>query len=303
MASHSGNHRGILAMIGACGCFSANDALTKLAAIYLPVSEIVAIRAAFTLLFAYIIIAVRGETDRIFRITNPYLMLRAFIEGFTGVLIIYALKLMPIADLTAILLAQPFMMMIVGVALLGERPGWRGWMAVTAGFIGMLLVMKPGTDSFDQASLIALLATLFVLGRDLLTRKIPTDIPTPVVTFATALVAVPIGLAGIAAEKWTMPAMFPFLVTVGSAAFLVFAFILMVMAFRGTDVSTISPFRYSLVVFAVFFGIVLFGEIPDVISLVGMGIIVAAGVYMLHWETRQRRGAAVNPVAATEPPH
>jgi drug/metabolite transporter (DMT)-like permease len=83
----------------------------------------------------------------------------------------------------------------------------------------------------------------------------------------------------------------------------VFAFILMVMAFRGTDVSAISPFRYSLVVFAVIFGIVLFGEIPDVISFVGMGIIVAAGVYMLHWETGQRRGATANPVAATEPPH
>ena len=62
MASHSANYRGILAMIGACGCFSANDALTKLAAVYLPVSEIVAIRAAFTLLFAYIIIAARGES-------------------------------------------------------------------------------------------------------------------------------------------------------------------------------------------------------------------------------------------------
>ena len=303
MASHSANYRGILAMIGACGCFSANDALTKLAAIYLPVSEIVAIRAAFTLLFAYIIIAARGESGSISRITNPYLMLRAFIEGFTGVLIIYALKLMPIADLTAILLAQPFMMTIVGVGLLGERPGWRGWMAVTAGFLGMLLVMKPGTGSFDQASLIALVAAVFVLCRDLLTRKIPAHIPTPVVTFATALVAVPIGLAGIAAEPWTMPALFPFLVTVGSAAFLVFAFILMVMAFRGTDVSAISPFRYSLVVFAVIFGIVLFGEIPDVISFVGMGIIVAAGVYMLHWETSQRRGATANPVAATEPPH
>jgi drug/metabolite transporter (DMT)-like permease len=150
--------------------------------------------------------------------------------------------------------------------------------------------------------LIALVAALFVLVRDLLTRKIPVHIPTPVVTFATALVAVPIGLAGIAAEPWIMPGLFPFLVTVGSAAFLVFAFILMVVAFRGTDVTAISPFRYSLVVFAVIFGIILFSEIPDAVSFVGMGIIVAAGVYMLHWETRQRRGATASAVAATQPP-
>jgi drug/metabolite transporter (DMT)-like permease len=76
----------------------------------------------------------------------------------------------------------------------------------------------------------------------------------------------------------------------------------MVVAFRGTDVTAISPFRYSLVVFAVIFGIILFSEIPDAVSFVGMGIIVAAGVYMLHWETRQRRGATASAVAATQPP-
>jgi drug/metabolite transporter (DMT)-like permease len=144
---------------------------------------------------------------------------------------------------------------------------------------------------------------MFVLVRDLLTRKIPHHIPTTAVTFATALLAVPIGLAGALFETWTLPAPLPFLMTATSGAFLVFAFILMVTAFRGTDVSTISPFRYSLVVFAVIFGIALFGEIPDAISFVGMGIIVAAGVYMLHWQTRQRRGATADPVAAIEPPH
>ena len=120
-------------------------------------------------------------------------MLRAFIEGFTGVLIIDAFKLMPIADLTAILLAQPFMMTIVGVWLFGERPGWRGWRAVTAGFLGMLLVIKPGTGSFDQASLIGHCRRVS-LGSRLAHAKDPRDMPTPVVTGATAVVAVLIGV-------------------------------------------------------------------------------------------------------------
>jgi drug/metabolite transporter (DMT)-like permease len=83
----------------------------------------------------------------------------------------------------------------------------------------------------------------------------------------------------------------------------VFAFILMVIAFRGTDVSAVSPFRYSLVVFAVVFGVALFGEIPDAVSLAGMGIIVAAGVYMLHREALQRRMHKAAPVAGIGPPH
>lgn len=289
MASPSANYRGILAMIGACACFSANDAATKLASQYLPVTEIVAIRAAFTLLFALLIIALRRELAALPRITDPYLMLRALIETITGILIIYALSLMPIANLTAILLVQPFLMTIVGVYVLKETVGWRRWMAVAAGFAGMLLVMKPGTADFDQTSLVALTAAFLVLARDYLVRKIRAEVPTTVISFATALVSVPIGLLGAAVEPWKRPELYPFIVVVVSAAFLVFAFILMVAAFRGTEVSAVSPFRYSIVVFAVIFGVAVFGEFPDGVALAGIGIIVAAGIYMLHRETMRQR--------------
>lgn len=289
MASPSANYRGILAMIGACACFSANDAATKLASQYLPVTEIVAIRAIFTLLFALLIIALRRELAALPRITDPYLMLRALIETITGILIIYALSLMPIANLTAILLVQPFLMTIVGVYVLKETVGWRRWMAVAAGFAGMLLVMKPGTADFDQTSLVALTAAFLVLARDYLVRKIRAEVPTTVISFATALVSVPIGLLGAAVEPWKMPEPYSFIVVVVSAAFLVFAFILMVAAFRGTEVSAVSPFRYSIVVFAVIFGVAVFGEFPDGVALAGIGIIVAAGIYMLHRETMRQR--------------
>lgn len=287
MAGQAANYRGILAMIGACACFSANDAATKLAAQSLPVTQIVAIRAAFTLLFAFLIIAWRSEIRALPRIRDPYLMLRAVIEAVTGLLIIYALSRMPIADLTAILLVQPFLMTLVGVLVLKEAVGWRRWAAVAAGFVGMLLVMKPGTAGFDSVSLIALLSAFLVLARDLLVRKIRAEVPTTVISFSTALFAVPLGLAGAFTETWPVPPLYPLLAVVVAAAFLVFAFILMVSAFRGTDVSAVSPFRYSIVVFAVIFGVLVFGEIPDAASLLGIGVIVAAGLYMLH---RERAG-------------
>ena len=289
MASHSANYRGILAMVGGCAFFSANDAATKVAAQYLPVSEIVAIRAAFALLFAILIITWRRELYALPHIGNPYLILRAFIEGIAGVLIIYALSRMPIANVTAILLVQPFLMTIIGAVWLKETVGWRRWTAVVAGFIGMLLVMKPVTADFEAVSLIVLLVAFLALARDLLVRKIRAEVPTTVISFSTALLAVPIGLLGAAVQPWTMPDLFPLLVTVLSAALLIVAFILTVMAFRGTDVSVVGPFRYSIVVFAFIFGIVIFGEIPDTVSLIGIGIIVAAGVYMLHREAMRQR--------------
>jgi drug/metabolite transporter (DMT)-like permease len=301
MASQPANYRGILAMIGACACFSANDAATKLAAQHLPVTEVVAIRAAFTLVFALLIIAFRRELAALPLVRDPYLMLRAVIEVATGILIIYALSLMPIADLTAILLVQPFLMTIVGAYVLKESVGWRRWMAVAAGFMGMLLVMKPGTAEFDQTSLVALAAAVLVLVRDLLVRKIRAEVPTTVISFATALFGVPIGLLGALAEPWSMPDPSPFVAIVISAAFLIVAFILMVVAFRGTDVSAVSPFRYSIVLFAVLFGVLVFGELPDRTAFLGILVIVAAGLYMLHRETARQRALPLT--SETQPPH
>lgn len=289
MADHAANYRGILAMIGGSACFSANDAATKYAALHLPVTEIVAIRAFFALALALLIVLWRHELYALARIRDPYLLLRACIEAFTGVAVIYALSLMPIANFTAIILVQPFIMTIVGAVWLGEHVGWRRWAAVATGFVGMLLVIKPGTDAFELVSLVALFAAFLSLTRDLLVRKIKAEVPTTVISFSTALLAVPVGLIGAAVESWTMPAALPLAVVFVAAAFLLAAFILTVMAFRSTDVSVVSPFRYSIVVFALCFGVVVFGEIPDTLSLAGIGIIVAAGIYMLHRETVRRR--------------
>ena len=298
MASNAANYRGILAMIGGSACFSANDAATKFAAQYLPVSEIVAVRAGFALLIALLVIAWRRELLAIASIRNPYLILRASIEAVIGVLVIYSLSLMPIANFTAIILIQPFIMTAIGAIWLGEKVGWRRWTAVVAGFAGMLLVMKPATEDFELVSLVALLAALCSLTRDLLVRRIHAQVPTTVISFSTALFALPVGLLGAAVEPWILPDTPTLIAIVVAAAFLFIAFILTVLAFRGTDVSAVSPFRYSIIVFAFVFGVIVFGEIPDPVSLIGIGIIVTAGLYMLHRERIRRRDQSAGPNGA-----
>lgn len=295
MASHSANYRGILAMIGGSACFSANDAATKFVTQFLPVSEIVALRGCFALLIAFLVVAWRKEIFALPAIRHPYLMLRALIEAVIGVLAIYALSRMQIANFTAIILIQPFIMTAIGAIWFEEVVGWRRWMAVAAGFLGMLLVMKPATADFELVSLVALLAALLSIARDLLVRKIHADVPTTVISFSTALFAVPVGLVGAAVEPWTTPDLPTLLVIVVAAAFLFAAFLLTVTAFRGTDVSAVSPFRYSIVVFAFVFGIAVFQEVPDAVSLIGIGIIVGAGLYMLHREAVRRRDTVSAP--------
>jgi drug/metabolite transporter (DMT)-like permease len=303
MAESSANYRGILAMVGACAFFSANDAATKIATQYLPVSEIVTIRAVFTLLFAFLFIVWRSELAALPHIRNPYLLLRGLCEALTGVLIIYGLSLMPLANVTAILLVQPFLLTMVGMLYLGEDVGWRRWLAVCAGFIGMLLVIKPGTEAFDATSLIVVAAAFCVLGRDLLVRKIHSEVPTTVITFSTALLTLPLGLIGLLFQPWSLPPLYPLLICIVAAAFLVIAFVLMIVAFRSAQVSAVSPFRYSIIVFSVVYGYLVFGNVPDATSFVGIGIIVFAGLYSLHRETVRKQTIVKDPVVANEPPH
>jgi drug/metabolite transporter (DMT)-like permease len=172
-----------------------------------PVSaryEVVALRAGFALVIAVLVIAWRRELMAI-AIRNPYLILRASIEAVIGVLVIYALSKMPIANFTAIILIQPFVMTAIGAVWFKEQVGWRRWTAVVAGFAGMLLVMKPATADFELVSLVALLAALLSLTRDLLVRRIHAQVPTTVISFSTALFAVPLGIAGRDVQPWHMP--------------------------------------------------------------------------------------------------
>lgn len=295
MASASANQRGIFAMLGAGFCFGTNDAMTKLATHYLPVSQIVALRGIMAFMLVLLVILYRREFYAFARTKNPWLVLRALVEGCTGVVLIYSLSRMPLANVTAILMIQPFLLTMVGTAFLGENVGWRRWLAILAGFIGMLLVMKPATSGFNSTTLLVLAATGLILARDLLTRKIPNDIPISMVVFGTSFVGSLVGLTGSFVEPWITPSPMGLFICLLAAAFLVAAFYLMTLAFRGTDVSAISPFRYAMIVNAVFLGYVLFGDIPDFVSVIGMAIIVGAGLYMLHRETVNRRKNPVVP--------
>jgi drug/metabolite transporter (DMT)-like permease len=300
MIRSSANGRGIVAMIGSTACFSANDAATKVAVKWIPATEIMALRGAFTLLFVLALIGWRGEFGRFAGIKDKFLVLRSGAEATTGLLIIIALGLMPLADVTAILLVQPFLLTIAGVLLFKEMVGWRRWGAVLVGFLGMLLVVKPGSTAFNAVSLLVILAAFLVVVRDVTTRWIATEVPTTMVVVVTAFMGVVIGGSGSLAGNWQTPNFEAFAAVVIAAAFFVFAIMLGVVAFRDTDVSVVAPFRYALVLFAVIYGILLFAEFPDALSLAGIGLIVGAGIYMLHREAvrqGQMRAARADAVA------
>ena len=284
MPSPAANRRGIVAMIAAMTFFAGNDALLKLASATLPPGQLMAIRGLFAALLTTGAVLALRQLAEVGSVLAPVVILRASIEAGIAFLFITGVAVLPLADITAILQATPLIMTLVAVILGIERVGWRRWSAVVVGFLGVLLIVKPGLAGIDPYALVALAAAALVAARDFATRAIGSHVPSIVVTLATSLGVCLAGFLLGLGEDWRplgarelgLVAAAAVVVTLGNFA--------VITAFRGTDVSVVSPFRYSNVPFAILLGLALFGDLPDLLALAGIALIVGSGLYTLQRE-------------------
>ncbi len=285
MASPEQNRRGILAMLAAMVFFVCNDTLMKLAREVYPAGQAITLRTAFALLTALGLVIAFQEGAKLRLATKPIVVLRGLIDAAVTLTFIWALAELPLADVTAILLASPIIIVILAVVLRIERVGWRRTVAVFVGFCGVLIVLRPAADSFNIAALVALASASLAACRDLLTRKIGNEIPATVIALMTTaivgLVACGYGVFEVWLPIWRRETLY-----VAAAAALVAAgSICIISAYRNTDVGVVSGYRYSVVVLAVMMGYFVWGHVPDPIAGVGIALIVASGLYTMH---RQR---------------
>lgn len=278
------NRRGMVYMVLAMALFAANDAGTKYAVKSIPVSEVMFLRGGFALAFLMAVIWWRNELPDVPKIFDWQVGLRGLAEAVNGVLLISALAFIPLGNVITIIQLVPFIMTIIAAVSLGEKVGWRRWLMVAAGFVGVIFVVKPATGAFDAASLFALTATFTILLRDMLARSIGARVPAFIVALGSILAGILVGTAGATFQAWQSPDAMTLLSCLASGICLVLAQYFIVLAYRGTELSAVAPFRYSIVLFAVIYGFVFFREIPDIWSFVGMSVMIAAGVYMLHRE-------------------
>jgi drug/metabolite transporter (DMT)-like permease len=155
----------------------------------------------------------------------------------------------------------------------------------------VLVIVRPGPEGLNLYALLALAVAAMVAARDIATRFVPAEVPTTIVALSTTS---GVGLAGLVvgfAEAWPpLPARE--LAYVASAAVLVtLGNLAVIVAFRGTDVSVVSPFRYSVILWAILSGLVIFGDWPDPVAFIGIALIVGSGVYMIHREQARQRDA------------
>jgi drug/metabolite transporter (DMT)-like permease len=287
----SRNIIGIIAMCAAMALFVANDTLIKLAAKELPTHQILFLRGLFASALISAAVVQQGLHRNLAGLANPLVLARCLIEVFVAYTFIGALSVLALADINAILLLSPLMITVIAALVLKETVRWRRWSAVLVGFAGMLLVVKPGGSTFQAAALLALLSTTGVAVRDVMTRKIPADIPTLIVA-ASGIVIMTItgGLLSLA-SPWAPVSSQTLLYLAGAAIMVLLGNVAIIMAFRDVDISAVSPFRYTLIVWAVIAGILVFGDMPTPTAWLGIGLIVSSGLYTLYRESVAARPA------------
>jgi drug/metabolite transporter (DMT)-like permease len=291
VCARSDNLRGILAMLAAMGSLIVNDCFIKVAAAELPTGEVIFLRGLFTTLLGAGLVAATIGLSALRLAAAPRMPLRAGADVVATILYLMALTRMPIADATALLQFTPLAITAGAALFLGAPVGWRRWLATVVGLIGVLVIVRPGGAGFNPYSSLALAAIAFVAARDLITRRLSSEVPTIVIatTSAAAVAAASLLLAPF--ETWAWPSAPAVLMLLCAGLGLLGGNYWIVVAMRYGDIATVAPFRYSVILWAVAAGFVVWGELPDLATWIGIAVVTGAGLYTLVREHRLRKAA------------
>lgn len=287
----SQNQRGIALVLVGMAAFAGGDAIVKGLGGALPIGQLVAVRGVFSCLLLVPFLVRAGLPD--WRaLAHPRVVLRTLFEIGAAVCFLSALVRIPIASATAIIQAIPLTVTFFGALLLGEKVGWRRSTAILVGFAGVLVIVRPWSEGLEPGALLALGAVAFSTARDLATRGVPAAIPTLHIVAVTTLGVTLTGFAWMALEGTApMAARDLGLLAIAAAGVLV-GISCVAAAVRMGELAVVTPFRYSIFLWALLIGWLFFGEVPDATTLVGAAIVLASGLYTLLREARLGRDIA-----------
>ena len=273
--------------------FVLNDTLMKSLSADLPMFQAIFIRGTV----ATVLIGLLAWHRRAlwYRPTKPVakiISIRVIGELGATVCFITALFNMPIANATAILQVSPLAVTLGAALILGEAVGWRRYSAIIAGFLGVMLIVRPGSDGFTIYSVYALAAVVFFVMRDLVTRRLPSDVPSLFVTVISSISVMTMAAGLTAMGSWQPVTLTQFAILACAAVFVLIGYLFGVMTMRVGEIGFISPFRYTILIWAMILGFVVFGDVPDGLTLLGSAIVVLTGIYAFH---RERKLAAESP--------
>ena len=299
----SENTWGILYMCASMLAFTLNDTLMKAATQALPtpglpLSEAIFLRGMVATVGLLLLAGFTGSLRHLMpgRADLGPVALRTLAEVASTGTFLLALMHMPLANLSAILQSLPLAVTLAAVVFLKEPIGWRRLAAIAVGFVGMLIVIRPGGEAFDRWSLLGLASVACVVLRDLSTRRFSRAMPSVVpAIWASGSVAI-IGGIGMALFGAVPPPPVTLLETFAAALFLIVGYMMAIKTMRIGDLGLIAPFRYTSLIWAILLGWMLFGTLPDFWTIFGAAIVVGSGLYMLLRQRQVRMSAGPGPV-------
>ncbi|MGJ8569883.1 MAG: DMT family transporter [Hoeflea sp.] len=279
---------GSIWMIAAMAIFAIEDAFIKAASVMLPVGQVlVFFGLGGALVFATVVLINKEPLYNPDVVSRPMLV-RVVFEITGRLFYVLALSLIPLSAATVILQATPLVVVAGAALVFGEKVGWRRWTAIFVGLIGVVVIIQPGTDSFSMLSFLAILGMIGFAGRDLASRAAPAMLSTAILGLYGFLSIVVAGglYAAWQGVPFVMPDAETSLYVLGAIMAGVMAYSCLMKAMRTGEVSAVTPFRYSRLLFGIALGIVLFGERLSVAMVIGSGLIVISGLFIL-WRGRQ----------------
>ncbi len=258
----SANLAGSLWMIASMAAFAVEDVFFKAAAAILP----------------------HGQILTIFGICGALVDRHDLAPGN----VFLAVALIPLSVATVILQAAPLVVVAGAVLIFGERASWRSWAAILVGFGGVLMILQPATEGFTALSILAVIGMLGFAGRDLASRGAPSTIGTLLLGFYGFLAVI---VAGVLLSIWqgeafVVPSLIAALAVGGALLFGLSAYVCLMKAMRTGDVSAVTPFRYTRLLFGIGAGVLIFGDEISLSMAVGTGLIVGAGIFLL-WPVKR----------------
>jgi S-adenosylmethionine uptake transporter len=271
---------GILLMLLGDFLFALNDAMGKWLVASFSVGQVLLIRSigAFVVLGPMI---ARQGTASLFRLERPGLQaLRVLMATADTALFYAAVAYLPLADVMTFYMAGPIYVAALSHLFLGEKVGWRRWVAIVLGFGGVVIALRPSSASLSLPSLFALVGSISFALNLILNRVLRATSDTSLVTWQT-LGALAVG-AALSLHSWTTPTSLDLSAMLLLGIVSCLAHLMITRALKLAPASTLAPLQYSLLLWAVVFGLMFFGDVPDAQILVGSAVIVFAGLFIFH---------------------
>jgi drug/metabolite transporter (DMT)-like permease len=280
-----------LYMVITTACFVGGDTCIKLIGTTLPLGQVICLIGFVSTIFLLIVCGQQGILKSLPMIFTRLVLWRSLFDVLGSFMFVSALMHMPLANLSSVMQSVPLVVVVVAVIFLSEKAGLARSAAVIAGFIGVLLIVKPSPQTITIYECLAVGAVIVVAFRDLVTKRIPAEVPLLIIALANAIfislggfgIGMLQGFENIEAWQWAL--------LLGAGLLVTISYFFIVATVRLGELSATAPFRYSEVVFAIIAGILVFDEYPDAIAYFGMGLVIAAGLFAAHREAAQTRDA------------